>query len=231
MAPPGRPTPPPPAPTATCRCHASPATNTMPPPRPSQAIRSTLTRISTSPARPTSTGHGTTVVEGGPLPEHNAASGRPLITAIVAARRPAAGPRASRPLRSGTRGADREHRQRPEEPLAARRASELSRVCPAHQIGHYALRLGEPDAGVSRVDRLDVLGACRARPCGALVFVPTDRPANSGRRLSSPRVRTLGWSRAVPQAGGAGTSWRRGRRARRPRGRSSPARTPASGRR
>ena len=58
---------------------------------------------------------------------------------------------------------------------------------------------------------------------------PTGGPAEAG--LSSPRVRTLGWSRAVPQAGGAGTSWRRGRRARRPRGRSSPARTPASGRR
>ena len=59
---------------------------------------------------------------------------------------------------------------------------------------------------------------------------PIDR-RSSGRRLNSPRVRALGWSRAVPQAGGAGTSWRRGRRGRRRRGRSSPPRTPASGRR
>ncbi len=86
-------------------------------------------------------------------------------------------------------------------------------------------RGGEPRGPIGRSGRVPSSSLRCAR-------LRADRSTGEHRtRLRSPRVRTLGWSRAVPQAGGAGTSWRRGRRARRPRGRSSPARTPASGRR
>ena len=96
--------------------------------------------------------------------------------------------------------------------------------------GRSAIRLGEPE--VDRVDRLDVLGACRVRPDGALVFVPTDRPADQRTPGSAHRgsERWAGHGLCRRLAGqehrGAEADERRRRR-----GRSSPARRPASGRR